>query len=102
MYVNDSVKNWLHKQTGKQKTCQETVRARVLTADTDKSKENTHKRKSPLRQQEKMRRGISQAPKSIPLEQNLVSTTTTSSHHMALMNNLSVPKPALPTACHRV
>lgn len=45
VYVSDLAKKRLHKQTGKQKICQETVRARVRTADNDKSKENTPKKK---------------------------------------------------------
>lgn len=38
-----------------------------------------------------MKREINQAPKSISLEWNLVLTTATYRHHMALMNNLSLP-----------
>lgn len=45
VFVSDLVKKWLHKQAGKQETCKETVGARVYAADSDKSKENTKKKK---------------------------------------------------------
>ena len=55
-FVSGLVKKQLHKQAGKQETWKETVGARVYAADSDKSKENT-KKKKPIKAAQEDKKG---------------------------------------------
>lgn len=68
VYVSNLVKKWLHKQTGKQKTCQETVRQECIQLTvTNPKKTHTQKKKKPIQAAQEDEKEISQAPKSIPI-----------------------------------